>query len=471
MRRAIDRLFFGEVRAARPYLLRRLFLLVLGLDCLVELVPHGGRYGVGGFNVAHFAFLDRVLPTPTPALYVGSLIATGFVSLALAFGPATRAGAWVLAGLYSSTWAMSLLDSYQHHYLLSLLLVSLAAFPDEPAAATRESPPEGVRTSAIGYVSFALTCAIVYGYTAVTKLEPDFRSGAALVRLGAKDALPGLFGELEGHGLDEAGVYGLLAHAAILVQLASSLAYALATTLDRQPTSGRRLLVTGLGAFPLAFHLGVEALDLEIGWFGAYMLVAAFVFFAPGPLVERLATGVARGVGALERASRGTRSVAPPRNGAVRDRGLVELALALAGACVVVGTAASLDLPGDLGGGLVAATTLSGLALATIVRGPAERARWLVLAAVLGCALAHAAVTHGALRLGEGHGRVVLEASSVRYDYYRFVGGDRRRRGETAAAIAAYRKAYRYAPDDARRAETARKLARLGAGVSDRAEP
>ena len=42
---------------------------------------------------------------------------------------------------------------------------------------------------------------------------------------------------------------------------------------------------------------------------------------------------------------------------------------------------------------------------------------------------------------------------------------------ETAAAIAAYRKAYRYAPDDARRAETARKLARLGAGVSDRAEP
>ena len=55
----------------------------------------------------------------------------------------------------------------------------------------------------------------------------------------------------------------------------------------------------------------------------------------------------------------------------------------------------------------------------------------------------------------------------MRYDYYRFVGGDRRRRGETAAAIAAYRKAYAYAPDGQSREETARKLARLGAGDAD----
>ncbi|MFO0692474.1 MAG: HTTM domain-containing protein [Polyangiales bacterium] len=442
MRRAIDRLFFGEVLAARPYVLRKAFLLVLGFDCLVDLVPHGGRYGVGGFNVAHFAILDRWLPTPTPALYVGSLIATGLVALALALGPRMRGGIAALAALYTATWAMSMLDSYQHHYLLSLLLVSIAAFPDDPHASSGSEASGSARTPAIGYVSFALTCAIVYGYTALTKLEPDWRSGAALARLSPPDAFPWLFRELAGLGVDEAGVYRRLAHGAILVQLASSLAYVASTTLDRQPSRVRRLVVTFLGGFPVAFHLGVSALDLEIGWFGAYMLVSAFVFFAPGPLVAWLAAALAR----PERAM--TRSFASGANDV-----FASAALAVVAAPVIAGTAGSLDLPGDLGGGIVAALIVVALALGTIARGRPGGARALVLSAVVGCALAYAAVTHG--------------APSVRYDYYRFVGGDRRRRGETAAAIAAYRKAYAYAPDGQSREETARKLARLGAGDAD----
>ena len=302
-----DRFFFTPVAPVRPYLLLRLLLLVLAFDCWVDLIPHAGRYGVGEFNVAHFAVLDW-LPTPTPGLYIGLLLLTGWLALVMAMRPA-RAGLAVLFGLYTYGWAMSMLDSYQHHYLISLLLFSCIWFPtpaatevfghadddderDVPLArlvggallvlalaettmATAgvrtplvdmvgdsglriglratlilggallvlflgdDTPLRPKRTSAWGYVSFCVTCALVYFYTAVTKLEPDWRQGHALRRLGDSEASQALETWATTEGLPLLGpmsadeFWEFMAHNAILVQLVTGAGYLLATKLDR----------------------------------------------------------------------------------------------------------------------------------------------------------------------------------------------------------------------------------------------
>jgi len=41
---------------------------------------------------------------------------------------------------------------------------------------------------------------------------------------------------------------------------------------------------------------------------------------------------------------------------------------------------------------------------------------------------------------------LAIALSPVRWDFYRFLGGDLKRRGETAAALAAYEHAEQYAP-------------------------
>jgi hypothetical protein len=54
--------------------------------------------------------------------------------------------------------------------------------------------------------------------------------------------------------------------------------------------------------------------------------------------------------------------------------------------------------------------------------------------------------------------------SSARYDFYRFAGGDARRRQDPAAALAWYGKAERYAPatESRERIEEVRRLVRSG---------
>ena len=105
-----------------------------------------GRYGAGGFNVANFEWLDAVQPAVSPALYVGVCTLTGFLCVGLALAP--RPPRWLIAialVLHTWSWAMSMLDSYQHHYLLSIVLLALVFFPH----ATAEEallPPGSVTT-------------------------------------------------------------------------------------------------------------------------------------------------------------------------------------------------------------------------------------------------------------------------------------------------------------------------------------
>ncbi|MBO6933993.1 MAG: HTTM domain-containing protein [Deltaproteobacteria bacterium] len=488
-----DRYFFGQVAAVRPYLLLRLTLLLLAFDCWVDLIPHAGRYGVGDFNVAHFGILE-LLPTPTPGLYIGTLVLTGWLSLVMAVRPA-RVGLAVLFGLYTYGWSMSMLDSYQHHYLISLLLFSFMFFPvpaatevfgptgtgeetsekdlrrgrviggflllvfvaDATMAACGVRSPldrllgegtlviglrataillgallilmvdegpksEGKPTSAWAYVSFCVTCAIVYFYTAITKLAPDWREGHALRRLGNSDAFQELQAQAIGpEGLPVIGTmevdsfWKLMATGAILVQLVGATGYLLAAKQERFG-GWKRYLIAALGLAPLSFHVGAERMELEIGWFSYYMLLVLFVVFLP---VEIL-----RPVGAAF--SWPARFLRERLGDAPRGAPWLFLGVGLVSSLAV---AMSLDLPGtSVAGGLLSAMLVVGVVVAERKGRLSDARGWGIGAIVAG----------GAMLVS------ITLLNDVRYDYYRFVGGDHRRRGELVEALEAYEKANEY---------------------------
>lgn len=466
---ALDRYFFGPVAAARPYLLVKGCFLLLAFDCFIDLAPHGGRYGVGDFNVAHFAILDAVQPLPTPAVYVGTILACGVLALALAFAARNRVVLGVLAALYTWSWAMSQLDSYQHHYLLSIVLLAFVFYPattarelvrEEPEAAPKSTPEKKTSDTsrqkrrkkqrrgempardagpyrgggpeqptlhgfAWAYHATAVSFAIVYAYTAISKTEEDWRTGHALQRIAPEGIEPFRAFFVDDHGFSPDTFFWLVGHSVVLLQVVISAGYFAAPLLDRGVRWARALcLAAFVGA--TSFHVGAEYLGLEIGWFSYYMLVAAFVFFLPTGAVAAFARAVTWPYRMALTALAGTE--APPA--------LAQLLPLALGAALVIGLAGySADLPGAFAVGVVAAVALL---LATIFASSPARlaaARTWIAASTLAALAMWASVA----------------ATDVRYEYYRFVGGDMRRRGDLEASLEAYVKANMYAPEDENR--------------------
>ena len=234
------RAFFPAVAAVRPYLALKGTLLLLTFDMWLTRASHAGRYGAGGFNVAHWPWLDWVQPQISPPLYVGTCVLTSLLSFAIVVG--NRPPRWLLGltlGVHTWSWAMSMLDSYQHHYLLSLVLLCFVFFPtinaeealrfddpappppkdagaskdakskpskrrkkrkkrkksapEEPAPIETERSPQHVfghallapapRTSAWAYGLLAASVSVVYAFTALSKTAPEWLSGASLQRV------------------------------------------------------------------------------------------------------------------------------------------------------------------------------------------------------------------------------------------------------------------------------------------------
>ncbi len=549
-----ERYLFARVDSVRPWLLQRLFLVLFAFDCWVDHASHAGRYGFGGFNVAHFGWLDALAPTPSPGIYVGTILLAGLVAFAMAMTRPSRIGLGIVFALYTYGWAMSMLDSYQHHYLLSFVLLAMTFFPrlvrDDvfpvasergvrvggallaygllelvvgiaggqtplglfgpgnhlptpawiwlvrgslallggllaflPKEAPKEAPkddtkiapraepiapsveaPKGKRkkgkkqsklqapsspsadelvakkagkdaskgsasfaasrklsiptpnTVAWGYVLLTMTTAIVYFYTAITKMTGDWREGHALRRLGQSELLLGLESYVTTEGLPLFGTmaaatfWKLLGTGAILVQIVACVAYLLAPLADAPSSTKLRRWLPLFALAPLSFHLLTEVgLVLEIGWFSYYMLLMAFVVLAPARWLRVLGEGWSELSAKL--AHHAQRIPTPAR------AGLMLAALALAGFTI--------DLPGAL-----VATTLAAL-LALIGIAVALR-DGLPLA---GGGLAGATALSGLLLA------LAISQSEVRFDYYRFLGGEHRRHDEPVEALAAYEKA------------------------------
>lgn len=427
-----DRYFFGPVDLLRPYLLTRVLLALLAFDCWLDLVPHGGRYGMGGFNVAHFALLDALLPLPTAEFYVGAVLLTGWLALTMALVGPTRVGMIALTALYTLTWSCSLLDAYQHHYLLSLLLVAMTCFPSitlrEALDGELHIPGPGAPAprESWGFVLFCVSCAIVYFYTAVTKTNADWRDGHAIARLaGHTDAARSMLRTAAEYDMTPTAFWGWFAKSAIALQLVIAVGFVLAPVIDRLPKLRARRVLAFWVLAPLSFHAGAAQMDLEIGWFTEYMMLVAMIVFLPRELLAGLLFALSAPVRAAHTwllDEEPTRAVA--------------LAAAVVAALGVAGVFTLADLPGDVGAGVLAGVVACALALWPLSRGLRRSSLPTALAGLLAAGLL----------------LLALVESDVRFDYYRNAGGDAGRLASDAqpelylTAVEHYTKAKRYYP-------------------------
>ena len=515
----LRRTLFVPVAAVRPYLAIKLTLLMLGFDLWIERASHGGRYGVGGFNVAHFAWLEAIQPAITPALQVGVVVLTGALCVTLAL--ASRPPRWLIAiafVLHSWTWAMSMLDSYQHHYLLSLVLFTMIFFPrlsaedallaprgheakvlagaagvaskkkkkKDPAHESVKKHPRSLldpfpMTSAWGYVLLAASIAVVYAYTAYSKTDPEWLTGAALRRvlhlpesgappLGADDPIGPFRALAATFGIQGESFWWTMGHSVVAVQIICASGYLLAAFRD-VTTSRVMKAFSWIALFTaLSFHVGAEYMQLKIGWFSWYMMGYALIFFLPaswlaatarvliplvggqreaGPMAARIAVGVILAGGGLAvdmwpigaigaalilvtpirlaamatmKSTYGKKEHTPP----------LAFASAAVGAIALVAVGYAVDLPGVATAMTVGAVALgAGLVGLLVMKGNAEPIHGYGVGAVV-----------AALSL-----LVSVMLSDVRWDFYRNIGGDHRRRGEVREAYEAYVKANRYAPE------------------------
>lgn len=442
MKRRWDNYWYGEISPTVPRWLFRMVLLLLAFDAWVVMIDHGAKYGAYGFNVAHFGWLDAVSPLPTPGLYVGLLVFVGLLSCWIALVlPASRVWTGLLCAVYTYAWAMSQLDSYQHHYLLSIVLMCFTALPMDKIGAKSASKT----LSAWPYTLYCCSVAIVYFYTGVSKTAPDWSSGSVLRAMGAADSLFGAPRQLAlSIGFTESTFWSFVGHSVIGVQWLISAGYLAAPWLVRSLPARRSVSVLcGLAAFAaLTFHIGAELLGLKIGWFSYYMLLSAVLVLIPWPSRSRqwLAAQLAR-IGAVFSLDDGSAFW----RGTVGRLVLTALALGWLG---FIGVRA--DLPGAAIGAVLAGVAVGAGLVVDGLRNTDD-------APMLRAA---GALMTGLCLWG------ALSWSASRYDFYRLAGGGARRRGERELAIEYYAKAKRYAPAGEWTAKREQNFQRLQAGGS-----
>jgi hypothetical protein len=483
----VNELFHGPHGASRSYLFQKVFLLLLALDAWALMIGHAGRYGAAGFNAAHFDWLDAIQPLPTNASYIGVLLLGGLLSLTLMITGISRLLMAVLFVLYTYAWAMSLLDSYQHHYFVSITLACMVFFPKlsardvhpvlEQAKKTGRElermrgieqrgwafcglaaailaiyaavDSEGrvftvffacaaalaacvvwvapkvssspVMARAFGWNLLGAAVCIVYLYTALAKTDPTWTAGHTIQRIGSVKAdLTWAVEWAEAFGLTPQQFWSLFATVVIPQELFVAAAYLCALAREREPSKLLDAICWLAVGLAVALHVGAEAMRLEIGWFSHYMLLFAATYLLPLSIVDKLAIVLTwPGRYLLARADAWEQR-APGRATA--------LLATLGGAAVVLGAAHFVDLPGALAAGGIAAAGLVVIAIAAKLHGIDPR-RWAIASACAACLM-----------------WIAIAASPVRWDYYRFRGGDLEKRGELEAALEAYEHGERYAP-------------------------
>ena len=412
---AWERYWFDPVIAARPYVLMRVVYAVIALDLWLVQVPTGARYGVDGFNVAHFRWLDALQPLPGPALYVGLVLSVGWLALVCALADPGRWARVLVAVGHTYSWAMSLHDSYQHHYFLSLVLILFVFFPR--LRVHDVAAPGPVRTvSAWAYVLLGATVTVVYAFAAVAKLDPTWRAGTVLKQMQFRPEVAAVEAWLAGHGVADDVFWSAMSLGVVAVEWSIAAAYLVAVRRDAVP---RRWIawVAWLG-FALAAGLHVNAevvMNLSIGWFSYYMLVFAAVYFLPGGALAGVARVAVRPAAWLDRVS----------GRVAASGGWVAVAV---GALLALGAGLAIDLPGGVAAGIAAAGLLVvASAAARLVGGWTPGIGYPV--AVMAAAIAMCATTVSA---------------RTQYDYYMAEARILDRLGRRPAVVDAVARARRY---------------------------
>ena len=343
--KALEDYWFGKVALARPYLLVRFVLATLAFDTWLNLIPEGAKYGVGGFNVPHFPWLEDLMPGP--GFYLGVLAFTGVLALSQALYRPHRIAVALVAAGYTLGWGCSLLDSVPHHYLLSLYLLCFVFFPMLSARAAFSRSAEAPLGSAWGYVLFCVTTAIVYFYVAAWSAaegEPYF--------------LP----------------------------MVCCAAYLLATLQDRTNLVVLKVAIPVLAMGPIALHLS----GAREGWLSAYMIGIALIVLSPTDWVHAVGRFV----------TRPARNLADePAQGGLDERASKVFYLSLLGLVSAPMVSTFVDLPGVKTG-----CTLTALAMLLVMGRqlyltPRHRPLWRVASLFGGCLALWLTVTASTARV------------------------------------------------------------------------
>jgi hypothetical protein len=244
--------WFGfEIPWAKLVVLRVALFGVLALDALLQ-IDQAAKYGANEFNVAHLPFLDGLVPGRV-TFGVGQL-AMAYLLVLAAFGVATRIAVPIVALLYGWFYFASQFDSYQHHYLVAIVL-AIASFV--PWSRDDHAPRTPLRSWALRLLLVQL--AIVYFWAAISKLDTLWLDGTTLER-----QLTGGMRSVVGSSIG----FAAAAVITVVVELA------LAGTLWIRRTW---FVAAPLG---ILFHVGIIASGLEIGLF-AYVMLALYVLVLP----------------------------------------------------------------------------------------------------------------------------------------------------------------------------------------------
>lgn len=383
--------WFGyEVSWAKLVVARVVLFGLLAFDALLQL-RHAPRYGAGGFNVAQLPGLDGL--GPSRGSYEIAQLVSAYLFVLAALGVATRYVLPVVSGIYAWLYFTSQLDSYQHHYLMALLLGIACFVPwQRPEGAEPGTP---VRAWAVRLLLVQL--GILYLWAAISKFDAAWLDGRTLS------------GQITGplRGLVDSSV-GIKAAARFTI-LAELL---LAFTIWIRPAW---FIALPLGVL---FHASILISGLEIGLF-AWLMLALYVFVVPDRAWAWLGE-----TAALRLIRRGV--------GKLRFEGdLVTGIAVVGGAAAAVGLAALCRFQ-------YAVTVALALGLVPVVIIVARRLKDRRGGAAVGLAHVMAIVVW----------LVVDRASTVAVDYYRFWGGSSRRLGDLESAERAYRTMVAIAPEE-----------------------
>jgi hypothetical protein len=504
-----DDYFRAPYRAVRAYVFAKLFLVMVALDTWMLMLGHSGRYGVDGFNVAHFGFLDRILPIPSASSYVCVLLLTGLLALSIALGADHWLARFGLFLLYTFSWSMSMLDSYQHHYFVSSILFCLVFFPqlrardclpldppaekpkpraNKPAAKQTRLPGELVYCAVcavalasyarfdvpshpwlffiacagtvvmatwlyakrrgqleprlvhgFGYNLLAASVAVLYTFTSIAKLDAAWRLGYTIRRISsAETVFAPLASAAAAIGISNTQFWSWLSTSVIPVEQLIAVGYLCAAVQDASRARWPRWVSLGAFCLALSLHVGAEAMHLEIGWFSYYMLALACAFLLPGSAIETLGLSITW-------PARQISELFEDQTPAADKRGAETAAMVAGAALVLIVTGKLIDLPG--------ATAAVGCACAVLV------SLWLVAVARR---QSSASLRRAALCTASAAALMwcAIATSGVRWDFYRFLGGDLSRRGQSEAALAAYLRGEHYAPKGESRRDKIEQLRR-----------
>lgn len=377
--------FQFEVTPAKLAVGRVILFGVLALDALLQ-IHHAPRYGAGGFNVAQLPGLDAV--APGRGLFEVAELVNAYLFVLAACGAATRIVVPIATAIYAWLYFGSQLDSYQHHYLIALLLVIACFVPWQQRDDAK--PDAAVRSWAVRLLLVQL--AILYAWAAISKMSAAWTSGVTL----------------------DGQIHGTLRHAIdATIGIRATADLVLGTELVLAATVWQPRLWWLALPLGLALHVSIVISGLEIGLF-AWLMIGLYTWIVPDRAWIWLArTRASRALGAGLRAI--ARAFARARSAPAGVLGIVAIALSRYDHVVAAGAFATLAL------------------LALLAFGDRRTAARLGAAHVV------------ALALWLAGDRI----AGIPEAYYRLWGGTARRLGDHTAEERAYRGLLAISPGDA----------------------